>query len=69
MFLSVDGSEDSLQRDALHRGRVEHVIHRVLQAARSIGSLPRGGMASVRDRQVQPTQDVIQVDASAEETV
>ncbi len=36
LFFSLDSSEDPMQRHALHRSRVEHVVHRVLQAARSV---------------------------------
>lgn len=57
-FISLpDGGEVSLQQSALHRGRVEQTLHRVLQTPRRQRSLAGGGLEAVRDRQGESDQN------------
>lgn len=52
-----DGGEVSLQQFAVHRGRVEQILHRVLQTPRRQRSLAGGGLEAVQDRQGESDQN------------
>ncbi|KAG7484334.1 hypothetical protein MATL_G00048220 [Megalops atlanticus] len=60
--LSETAVKTPLQQHALHCGRVEHAVHRVLQAPRRFRPLAGRGLAALQHRQEVPAQDVHQVD-------